>query len=215
MGEPSFPDLTGDTLAGGEDNKVMFFKSRGGHLLCLDDSGCTVRIQDTSGNSNISLEGSEIKISQKSGDINVHAEKEIRFDCKKLKVKASGNITFCAGTSVSITVGGKMKVKASKDINVIAKKDIKVHSKANIEGKAAGEVTYTGTKQVSVVTQAQSISFAAGGKLAVSGKSEVGVVGGVGVNFQGLKKCSFTTNGTLTLKASGVLTGMSNAININ
>lgn len=96
-----------DSIAGGNGaNKIMFIKSRSGHLIVMDDNEGTVRLEDRTGNSCIQLEKDQILMIQRKGDIYVWAKKTISFACETYQIHASGLIEYEADKNVSINAKG-------------------------------------------------------------------------------------------------------------
>src|SRR5690606_19633861 len=112
-------------------------------ILALDDAGCTLRIQDKTGNSEISLEDGIIQLKQKAGDITFTATKQVRFDCETFEVHASNNIAFNAGTDITQTFGC-MTVDAGSNASWAADGKVDFMSYQKVDGKAAAEVKAAG-----------------------------------------------------------------------
>jgi len=215
-GGPSHPtpDLKPYSLSGGKKNEIMFIKSRSGNLIAFDDHGHTLRFQDKTGNAEIRLTEDRIEIKQKTGDINVTSEKETRFDCTTYEVHATNNISFAAGTDVSL-IGATMKSKSGKNTSFSAKKSATFLSFASVSVTAMGSITCSGKKQVSVGTKSGSQTYTAIKKITISSKKDLSIQGKSMVSMSGIAGCDFKSSNTITLTAGGILMGASMCININ
>lgn len=104
-----------------EKDKVMTFKTPGGHSVVLDDKTGAVTIKDSNGNS-ATLSKSGISLVSTSD----------------LTVKAEGNIAIEAGRNLTMTAKSDASLKA---VNVAAKAEVKFSA----EGQAQAELTASGT----------------------------------------------------------------------
>ncbi|GIW70924.1 MAG: hypothetical protein KatS3mg102_0466 [Planctomycetota bacterium] len=212
---PNLPELKPHSLSGGEKNEVLFVKSRTGHLVALDDGGCTVRVQDRTGNSTIRLEAGKIYITQKTGDIKIFARELVRLDCTDLEVHARNDISFSAGGSVTTTVKGSASITAGKDVALCAKQDATLQTKANFSATSGAQTLIVGTKQLSLGTKSANLTLMTSNKLKVVGKGNVSVNADAFLNITALGGADFKTNGMCEVRARATWAGMAGRININ
>ena len=113
-----------DTIPGkkGEDadNNVRFIKSRSGHLIILDDTEGSEKIEviDKGGNNKIVIQEKSIEISS-SKDITISAPSgKITLDADQLEIKSTSTATFTAGGSMDVKTDLTMNIEgATVNIN--------------------------------------------------------------------------------------------------
>lgn len=215
-GGPSHPtpDLKPYSLSGGSKNEIMFHKSRSGNLIAFDDHENTLRLQQKTGNAEIRLTEDTIEIKQKTGDINFASEKETRFDCTIFEVHATKDISFSAGTDITLTTGD-MVTDSGKDTSFSAEKPITFISWNTSSAKAMGEIVAVGKQQCSVGTKSGNQNYMSMKKITITGKQDVGILSKAALTMTGVMGCDFKSNDKITLTASAVMTGMAMCININ
>jgi len=210
------PDLTPNSINGdGGKNKIYFWRSRTGNLIALDDDQGTVRINDRTGNSCISLEKDQIKVLQRSKDLMVFASKMIRLDCEDFQVHASKTITMQAGTDVTFQAGSNINVEAGAKLNASAKSGVYYSSKADMTVSASTSVSITGGSEVSVLAKSAAVKIQAGTEIGLTGTTAVNIKAGTKVGVTGAAGVGINSAAEITIKAGGNINCMANCINLN
>jgi hypothetical protein len=208
-------DLSGYSLSGGSDNTQLFVKSRSGHLVTLDDDGCTIRMQDATGDATISIENDSIHVIHKSGDINIFATELFRIDCKELHVTAGNDILFKAGESISTSVKGSTTVNAGANIFGSAKKDTLIMTKASFTGMSGTEMVFASNKQLSGGSEGGAVNIVCTGKVSFGAKGNLSLKATGPASIMAAAGADFKTNSECHIRAGAALICMANCINLN
>jgi uncharacterized protein involved in type VI secretion and phage assembly len=130
-GDPSKPYILGglwnsadtppDTNADGENNKRII-KSRSGHLVRLDDTDGSEKIEiiDKTGNNSITFDTSSNTITVTSAkDVNINAPQgTITLSAKAISISSSGDTTVAPSGGLTLQASGSMTIKGKTvDIN--------------------------------------------------------------------------------------------------
>jgi uncharacterized protein involved in type VI secretion and phage assembly len=89
-----------------EENNWRQFRSRSGHVLRFDDTegGEKIEVIDKDGKRRIVIDtsGAAIRIECDSGEVQIHAEKQVTVSAKELTVRATDGLTLDGGKQVTI-----------------------------------------------------------------------------------------------------------------
>lgn len=207
------PDLKPDSIAGGSGkNKIMFFKSRKGNLVVLDDKNGTVRICDAKGNSRISLENETIKIIQSTGDIKFNAAKTIRIDCENYECHATSSIRYEAGNDIHIIAmsaishasGGSTTMTAGQSFLKTSDKQVWVQADSSCTFTAGANTTIVSLDDKTKIEAKSMISIT--GAMGIECNTEgVNSAGGAMVAISSPMKINFQSSNDMKLAGSTVM----------
>ncbi|GIW70925.1 MAG: hypothetical protein KatS3mg102_0467 [Planctomycetota bacterium] len=206
-GCPATPDMAGAGLAaGGGKNKVMFWRSRSGNVLALNDETGVMRLSDRSGHSAIQIDGDKIEILQTAKQVRINACNKIRFDCTDFKVNAKKDVIKVT-TTHSATAGSNYQVSAEKTFCHWAK--------ANFTVMAGKDVVANSSDMLEVQAKSGNGSFMAGGEMLIAAPdSEVALKAGANLTLMTPAKLLFASSNDMKLKAGGGVNVTAGAISM-
>jgi hypothetical protein len=160
QGCPATPDMSGDGMSGsgGGSNKVMFWRSRTGNVISLNDATGQMRMADRSGCSTFQLNGDKIEILQSAKDIRISAKNKVSFDCKDFIVNAKKNITKNTTT---------YNARAGADFAQSAQATLSMVSKGSFKANSGKDWTAFSEDKVEVKAKGGSVTFIVNGDLGI------------------------------------------------
>lgn len=218
------PDLVPESLAGDKGvNMEYFWRSRSGNLMILDDKGGTIRIEEKTGASVIQLEADNVKILQKSGDMNLWAKETIRFDCTDFDVHASKKILLYAKEDWGAKVDGDMTMECGKDLSAVAKAESGVNGGNGIiwQSKSDGlkvqsslALDWVAAQNMIVKSSSGDTKITANMKLAATCAKDINVKA-MSATVSGLMGVTWTAKDHLNIQAGSMIMVNAMCININ
>lgn len=107
---------------GDDKNNLRIIKSRSNHLIVLDDTSGSEKIQiiDSKGKNTITIDSQKNKIIlQGEGDIELKASSgKIILDAQSVEIKSSAGTKVEAGSTMDIKASATMDVKSSATMNI-------------------------------------------------------------------------------------------------
>lgn len=180
------PAYGGNSLSGGGGkNKVMYWKSRKGQLVVMDDEDGTVRINDCTGNSCIQLEKDQILLLQRSSDLHLWAANSITINCETFVSDASSDIYFNAGNDISFNAKGKVTQVVASTTKTNSGADTAVCSKANVGVRDMSNVSITTGAALTIASKSEDVKVEAGGCLTFTAAAEIFASTDAKCNFEG------------------------------
>ena len=107
-----------------DDNSTRMIQTKSGHKIVLCDKSGEEKIviADKSGNRSITFDvkAKKFLVECKEGDLELHAEKKIVFDCEDLEIKSSKTTKIDVGTNFNLKVGSDATIKADGNLKLKA-----------------------------------------------------------------------------------------------